>query len=72
MIQLNTLTVRVLEASYYARDCGTDHVACDVCGDFIHAGQLIYTNGEDYFHTRCALPTVRVHELHALISGGAR
>lgn len=72
MLQLSHLTVRILEASTYVKDCGSEHRTCDVCLDDLHAGQLAYTNGSEWVHTRCALPGVRVHELHQLVSGGAR
>jgi hypothetical protein len=72
MIQLSTITVRILEASHYSTDPSGLHHVCDVCDAGIYAGQIEYTNGAEWFHTGCALPGVRVHELHALVSGGAR
>lgn len=65
---LSKLDLLILGASDYRRDCGTDHDVCDVCGDLVHAGQLCYTNGAEWFHTRCALPRRDVHQLHQLVT----
>lgn len=72
MIQLSQLTVRILEASRYSTDASGLAHTCDVCHAPIYAGQIEYTNGAEWVHTRCALPGVRVYELHSLVTGGAR
>ena len=70
MIRLTAQQLQTLEGSTYARDCGRDHASCVVCGDFIHAGQLVYPGALGSAHTRCMLPGLAVHQLHALVSDG--
>jgi hypothetical protein len=70
MMQLTPHQLRILEESYYSRDCGREHSSCDTCLGPIHAGQLCWTSGRELHHTRCLLPGLLVHQLHDLVWNG--
>lgn len=72
MLRLTSSQLTTLEASSYRRDCGRDHDTCTVCGDLLHAGQLIYHEPGSAAHTRCVLPGLPVHQLFELLCTGGR
>lgn len=72
MYQLTTQKLRVLEASKYYSAAETREHFCVVCDDQVTAGELLYFDGAQWFHTCCVVRHPSTHHLHQLVTGGAR
>ena len=70
MMQLTPYQRRILGESSYRRDCGWNHDPCDSCGEDVHAGQLVWTNGPELHHTGCLLPGILIHQQHGYVWDG--